>query len=54
MIGWWYLVLFDSYGTHYSPVYREPKFIHPFVSCKSAKIMLDPATGVSRGYGFVR
>ncbi|KAF5334396.1 hypothetical protein D9611_013527 [Ephemerocybe angulata] len=33
---------------------REPKFIRPFTSCKSAKIMLDPATGVSRGYGFVR
>ncbi|KAJ7731481.1 hypothetical protein B0H14DRAFT_2409434, partial [Mycena olivaceomarginata] len=26
----------------------------PFASCKSAKIMLDPVTGVSRGYGFVR
>ncbi|KAJ7250779.1 hypothetical protein C8J57DRAFT_1667603 [Mycena rebaudengoi] len=33
---------------------REPKFIRPFQSCKSAKIMLDPVTGVSRGYGFVR
>ncbi|KAF8592237.1 hypothetical protein K439DRAFT_1379327 [Ramaria rubella] len=33
---------------------REPKFIRPFYSCKSAKIMLDPVTGVSRGYGFVR
>ena len=33
---------------------REPKFIRPFTSCKSAKIMLDPSTGVSRGYGFVR
>ncbi|KAF9562486.1 hypothetical protein CPC08DRAFT_634036 [Agrocybe pediades] len=33
---------------------REPKFIRPFLSCKSAKIMLDPQTGVSRGYGFVR
>jgi RNA recognition motif-containing protein len=33
---------------------REPKFIKPFLSCKSAKIMLDQATGVSRGYGFVR
>ncbi|KAF9480189.1 hypothetical protein BDN70DRAFT_894369 [Pholiota conissans] len=33
---------------------REPKFIRPFNSCKSAKIMLDPLTGVSRGYGFVR
>ncbi|KAJ7571935.1 RNA-binding protein Csx1 [Mycena floridula] len=33
---------------------REPKFIRPFLSCKSAKIMLDPMTGVSRGYGFVR
>jgi len=33
---------------------REPKFIRPFLSCKSAKIMLDPATGISRGYGFVR
>jgi RNA recognition motif-containing protein len=33
---------------------REPKFIRPFHSCKSAKIMLDPTTGISRGYGFVR
>jgi hypothetical protein len=33
---------------------REPKFIRPFLSCKSAKIMLDPMTGISRGYGFVR
>ncbi|KAF8524574.1 hypothetical protein BU17DRAFT_13787, partial [Hysterangium stoloniferum] len=32
----------------------EPKFIRPFYSCKSAKIMLDPVTGISRGYGFVR
>ena len=30
------------------------KFIRPFLSCKSAEIMLDPVTGVSRGYGFVR
>ncbi|KAJ7199903.1 hypothetical protein C8J57DRAFT_1442248 [Mycena rebaudengoi] len=27
---------------------REPKFIRSFQSCKSAKIMLDPVTGVSR------
>ncbi|TFK24731.1 hypothetical protein FA15DRAFT_655707 [Coprinopsis marcescibilis] len=33
---------------------REPKYIRPFLSCKSAKIMLDPVTGISRGYGFVR
>ncbi|KAJ7048380.1 RNA-binding domain-containing protein [Mycena amicta] len=33
---------------------RAPKFIRPFTSCTSAKIMLDPVTGVSRGYGFVR
>ncbi|KAJ7853162.1 hypothetical protein B0H14DRAFT_2508823 [Mycena olivaceomarginata] len=33
---------------------RAPKFIRPFASCKSAKIMLDSVTGVSRGYGFVR
>ncbi|KAJ7701257.1 hypothetical protein B0H14DRAFT_3173676 [Mycena olivaceomarginata] len=33
---------------------RASKFIRPFASCKSAKIMLDPVTGVSRGYGFVR
>ena len=33
---------------------RAPKFIRPFYSVKSAKIMLDPVTGVSRGYGFVR
>ncbi|KAK6996156.1 hypothetical protein R3P38DRAFT_2482883, partial [Favolaschia claudopus] len=29
-------------------------FIRLFASCKSAKIMLDPVTGVRRGYGFVR
>ncbi|KAJ7817069.1 hypothetical protein B0H13DRAFT_1518239, partial [Mycena leptocephala] len=28
--------------------------IRPFASCKNAKIMLDPITGVSRGYGFMR
>ena len=33
---------------------RVPKYIQPFNSCKSAKIMLDPVTGISRGYGFVR
>ncbi|KAL0070246.1 hypothetical protein AAF712_002738 [Marasmius tenuissimus] len=33
---------------------REPKFIRPFLTCKNAKIMLDPVTGVSRGFGFVR
>ncbi|KAG8960116.1 RRM protein [Tulasnella sp. 419] len=33
---------------------REPRFIRPFTSCKSAKIMVDPVTGVSKGYGFVR
>ncbi|KAJ7816105.1 hypothetical protein B0H13DRAFT_2380614 [Mycena leptocephala] len=31
---------------------RAPTFIRPFASCKSAKIMLDLVTGVSRGYGF--
>jgi RNA recognition motif-containing protein len=29
-------------------------FQNRFPSCKSAKIMTDPLTGVSRGYGFVR
>ena len=29
---------------------HEPRFIHPFLSCKSAKIMLDPVTRMSRGY----
>ncbi|KAJ7862161.1 hypothetical protein B0H14DRAFT_2505795 [Mycena olivaceomarginata] len=33
---------------------RAPRFIRRFASCKNAKIMLDPVTGVSRGYGFVR
>ncbi|KAF9516778.1 hypothetical protein BS47DRAFT_1390368 [Hydnum rufescens UP504] len=33
---------------------REPRNIRPFLSCKSAKIMLDTVTGISRGYGFVR
>jgi hypothetical protein len=33
---------------------RRPKHVQPFHSCKSAKIMLDPVTGVSKGYGFVR
>ncbi|KAJ7878933.1 hypothetical protein B0H13DRAFT_2543999 [Mycena leptocephala] len=31
---------------------RAPIFIRPFASCKSAKIILDLVTGVSRGYGF--
>ncbi|KAK7029067.1 hypothetical protein R3P38DRAFT_3394418 [Favolaschia claudopus] len=39
-------------------VFRNPvlglRNDRPFASCKSAKIMLDPVTGVSRGYGFVR
>ncbi|KAJ6560072.1 hypothetical protein B0H19DRAFT_1069773 [Mycena capillaripes] len=30
---------------------RAPKFIRPFASRKSAKIMLDPVTGASREYG---
>lgn len=29
-------------------------FQNKFPSCKSAKIMTDPITGMSRGYGFVR
>ncbi|KAH7102489.1 hypothetical protein BKA62DRAFT_829321 [Auriculariales sp. MPI-PUGE-AT-0066] len=33
---------------------REPRVIKPFASCKSAKIQLDPITGLSKGYGFVR
>jgi RNA recognition motif-containing protein len=33
---------------------RAPKVVKPFYSAKSAKIMLDPVTGVSKGYGFVR
>ncbi|KAG8922692.1 RRM protein [Tulasnella sp. 417] len=33
---------------------REPKFVAPFLSCKSAKIMVDPVLGISKGYGFVR
>ncbi|KAK7034214.1 hypothetical protein R3P38DRAFT_2519104, partial [Favolaschia claudopus] len=33
---------------------RAPRFVPPFVTCKSAKILTDSATGVSLGYGFVR
>ncbi|KAJ6613099.1 hypothetical protein B0H10DRAFT_256052 [Mycena sp. CBHHK59/15] len=33
---------------------RERKFIRPFQSCSSAKILLDPVTGTSCGSGFVR
>ncbi|KAJ7889312.1 hypothetical protein B0H14DRAFT_2336802, partial [Mycena olivaceomarginata] len=33
---------------------HAPKFIRPFASCKSAKIMIDPVTRMSRGFGFVR
>lgn len=33
---------------------REPKYVAPFTSCKSAKIMVDPVMGTSKGYGFVR
>lgn len=31
-----------------------PRKIKPFASCKTAKIMVDPSTGLSRGYGFIR
>jgi len=33
---------------------REPKFIRPFYSCTGGKIVFDPITGVSKGFGFVR
>ncbi|KAG8690112.1 RRM protein [Ceratobasidium sp. 423] len=33
---------------------REPRVIRPFLSCRSAKIMVSPETGISKGYGFVR
>ncbi|QRW02264.1 RNA recognition motif protein [Ceratobasidium sp. AG-Ba] len=33
---------------------REPRVIRPFASCRSAKIMVNPETGISKGYGFVR
>jgi RNA recognition motif-containing protein len=33
---------------------RPYRFVKPFQSCRSAKIMLDNNTGISRGYGFVR
>ncbi|KAG8879845.1 RRM protein [Tulasnella sp. 332] len=33
---------------------REPKYVAPFTSCKSSKIMEDPVLGMSKGYGFVR
>ncbi|KAK7015233.1 hypothetical protein R3P38DRAFT_2996500 [Favolaschia claudopus] len=33
---------------------RAPRFVLPFVSCKSATIVTDSVTGVSLGYGFVR
>ncbi|KAK7016670.1 hypothetical protein R3P38DRAFT_2542028 [Favolaschia claudopus] len=33
---------------------RAPRFVPPFVSCKSATIVTDSVTGVSLGYGFVR
>ncbi|KAF8709271.1 RNA recognition motif, partial [Rhizoctonia solani] len=33
---------------------REPRVIRPFTSCRSAKIMVSPETGISKGYGFVR
>ena len=49
----------DLFAVFRSPVLslrndREPRFIHPFLSSKSAKIIIDPVMGVSRGYGFVR
>ncbi|KAI9257365.1 hypothetical protein BDA99DRAFT_441342 [Phascolomyces articulosus] len=41
-----------------SPDCTEPMLLSAFasryLSCKSAKIMTDPRTGLSRGYGFVR
>jgi RNA recognition motif-containing protein len=33
---------------------RPPKVVKPFYSAKSAKIMFDPFSGASKGYGFVR
>ena len=33
---------------------RQPKLIRPFLSCNSAKVIIDYATGRSKGYGFVR
>ncbi|KAJ7501263.1 hypothetical protein B0H11DRAFT_738372 [Mycena galericulata] len=33
---------------------RAPKFIRSFASCRSAKVMIDPVTRMSRGFGFVR
>jgi RNA recognition motif-containing protein len=62
------LLLLDTLRVHnthsFAQVFRNPvlglhhdltpRFIRPFASSNSAKIMLDPGTGVSRGYGFVR
>ncbi|KAF8759538.1 RNA recognition motif [Rhizoctonia solani] len=31
-----------------------PTLLPPFTSCRSAKIMVSPETGISKGYGFVR
>jgi RNA recognition motif-containing protein len=33
---------------------RAPKFVKPFYNAKSAKVIFDPITGLSKGYGFVR
>lgn len=33
---------------------REPRFVAPFTSCKSANIMMDPVTKLCRGHGFVK
>jgi hypothetical protein len=33
---------------------REAKYIAPFKSCTSAKIILDPLLGISQGIGFVQ
>ncbi|CAK5261834.1 unnamed protein product [Mycena citricolor] len=33
---------------------RPPRLVRPFPSCKSAKVMVDAETGISRGFGFVR
>ena len=47
----WFSVSWDRRANDASP---QALFTPLFPSTKSAKIMYDPSTGISRGYGFVR
>jgi RNA recognition motif-containing protein len=49
-----YLIFVGALGPHANEYDLVSLFQARFPSCKSAKIMTDPISGMSRGYGFVR